>query len=128
MLNKWHGFCFVSQETAKLGRSDARWQATQPLSRQLWRSHHCGIKGLAEPCVESCLATLNTMDSKPYKNLLQDKLKEWYNLYAAVRPTPKAGRLSVASLGYGDDSADEDGAAARDEGEEGRIRGELPLL
>jgi len=68
------------------------------------------------------------MDSKPYKNLLQDKLKEWYNLYAAVRPTPKAGRLSVASLGYGDDSADEDGAAARDEGEEGRIRGELPSL
>ena len=78
--------------------------------------------------MESCLATLNTMDSKPYKNLLQDKLKEWYNLYAAVRPTPKAGRLSVASLGYGDDSADEDGAAARDEGEEGRIRGELPSL
>ena len=29
---------------------------------------------------------------------------------------------------YGDDSADEDGAAARDEGEEERIRGELPLL
>ena len=86
------------------------------------------IIAASEPCVESCLATLNTMDSKPYKNLLQDKLKEWYNLYAAVRPTPKAGRLSVASLGDGDDSADEDGAAARDEGGEGRIRGELPSL
>ena len=61
------------------------------------------------------------MDSKPYKNLLQDKLKEWYNLYAAVRPTPKAGRLSVASLGYGDDSADEDGAAARDKGRRGEF-------
>ena len=64
------------------------------------------------------------MDSKPYKMFLQDKLKEWYNLYAAVRPTPKVGRLSVASLGDGD----EDGAAERDEGEEGRIWGELPSL
>ena len=45
-----------------------------------------------------------------------------------LRPTPKAGRISVASLGDGDDAADEDGAAARDEGEEGRIRGELPSL
>ena len=69
--------------------------------------------------MESCLATLNTMDSKPYKKFLQDKLKEWYNLYAAVRPTP--GRLSVASLGNGNNSADKDGAAARDEG----LRGEL---
>ena len=62
------------------------------------------------------------MDSKPYKKFLQDKLKEWYNLYAAVRPAPKAGRL--ASLVDGD----EDGAVARDEGEEGQIRGELPSL
>ena len=77
--------------------------------------------------MESCLATLNTMDSKPYKNLLQDKLKEWHNLYAAVRPTPKAGRLSVASLGDGDEDA-APGAETRDEGEEGRIRGELPSL
>jgi len=69
--------------------------------------------------VESCLATLSTMDSKAYKKFLQDKLKEWYNLHAAVRPTPKVGRLSVASLGDGN----EDGAAARDEGGEGRIWG-----
>ena len=58
--------------------------------------------------MESCLATLSTMDSKAYKKFLQDKLKA----------TPKVGRLSVASLGDGD----EDGTAARDEGEEGRIR------
>ena len=87
-------FRFVSQETTKLGRSDARWQANND-----YRVN----KGLAEQCVESCLATLSTMDSKAYKKVLQDKLKEWYNLHAAVRPTPKAGRLSVASLGYGDE-------------------------
>ena len=82
------------------------------------------IKGLAEQCVESCPATLNTMDGKAYKRFLQDKLKEWYNLYHAVRPALKAGSLSIASLGDGG----EDGAAAREEGEEGQIRGVLPSL
>ena len=78
----------------------------------------------SEPCVESCLATRNTMDCKAYKKFLQDKLKEWYDLYPAVRPAPKAGRLSNASLGDGG----KDRAAARDDEEEGRIRGELPSL
>ena len=107
-------FRFVSQETAKLGRSDARWQANNDYrvncedriivaSRDLRNS----VWNRAWPRSAPWTAKLTS----------SSKLKEWYNLHAAVRPTPKVGRLSVASLGDGD----EDGAAARDEGEEGRI-------
>ena len=63
---------------------------------------------------------------EPPSRQAQGVVQHYYNLYSA--PHFKAGRLSVASLGDGDDSADEDGAAARDEGEEGQIRGELPSL
>jgi len=48
------------------------------------------IKGLAEPYVKSCLATLNTIDGKTYKTFLADRLTEWYSLYPEVRPAPKA--------------------------------------
>jgi hypothetical protein len=77
------------------------------------------IRGLAEPYVKSCLATLNTIDGKTYKTFLHDKLTEWYSLYPEVRPAPKARTSSVG---------DEDEQEAKDSGEEGAIGGAAPSL
>ena len=77
------------------------------------------IKGLAEPYVKSCLATLNTIDGKTYKTFLQDRLTEWYSLCPAVRPAPKARASS---------GGDEDEEDAKDSGEEGAIGGAAPSL
>jgi hypothetical protein len=67
------------------------------------------------------MATLNTMNGERYKSFLQEKLVGWFALFPDVRAAPKAGRASLP-----DDEADAVGEA--DEGEEGRIEGELPVV
>jgi hypothetical protein len=79
------------------------------------------VKGLAEPYVKSCLTTLNTMNGESYKKFLQEKLVSWFALLPDVRAAPRAGRPSLA--GDGEEAVEE-----ADEGEEGRIEGELPVV
>ena len=79
------------------------------------------VKGLAEPYVRSCLATLNTMNGAQYKTFLQEKLVGWFDHFPDVRAAPKAGRASLPGN-------DEEVGGEADEGEEGCIEGELPVL
>jgi len=72
------------------------------------------IKGLAEPYAKACLATLNTIDGKAYKNYLQEKLTAWFALFPS-------------GPGAADDS-DRERDEGRDDGEEGRIVGIAPAL
>ena len=71
--------------------------------------------------MKSCLATLNTMNGESYKKFLQEKLVSWFALFPDVHAAPKAGCASSA----GDD---EEAVEEADEGEEGRIEGELPVV
>jgi hypothetical protein len=81
------------------------------------------IKGLAEPYAKACLATLNTIDGKAYKNYLQEKLTAWFALVPKNRATSKAR----SGPGAADDS-DRERDEGRDDGEEGRIEGEAPAF
>ena len=78
-------------------------------------------KELAEQHVKSCLATLNTMNGARYKTFLQETIGGWYSLFPEVRAAPRAGCASLA----GDEGVD---VEEPDEGEEGRIGGEIPVL
>ena len=88
-------FRFVSQETAKLGRSDARWQANNDYRVNCEDRIIVASRDLRNSVWESCLATISTMDSKAYKKFLQGKLKEWYDLYPAVRPRLQAWAMAA---------------------------------
>ena len=79
------------------------------------------VKGLAEPYVRACMATLNTMNGEQYKRFLQERLVGWFALFPEVRTAPKAGRASLPQ-------DDENSGGEADEGEEGRIEGELPVV
>ena len=79
------------------------------------------VKGLVEPYVKSCMATLNTMNSEQYKRFLQERLVGWFALFPEVRTAPKAGRASLPQ-------DDKEAVGEADEGDEGRIEGELPVL
>ena len=81
------------------------------------------IKGLAEPYAKACLATLNTIDGKAYKNYLQEKLTAWFALFPENRASSKAR----SGPGAADDS-DRERDEGRDDGEEGRIVGVAPAL
>ena len=78
-------------------------------------------KGLAEQHVKSALASLNTMNGARYKQFLQETIVGWFALFPEVRSAPRAGRASLA----GDEGED---VEEPDDGEEGRIGGELPVL
>ena len=78
-------------------------------------------KGLAEQHVTSTLASLNTINGARYKTFLQETIVSWFALFPDVRAAPKAGRTSLP----GDD---EEAVEESEEGEEGRIGGELPVL
>ena len=79
------------------------------------------VKGLAEPYVRACMTTLNTMNGEQYKRFLQERLVGWFALFPEVRTAPKAGRASLPQ-------DDENSGGEADEGEEGRIEGELPVV
>ena len=81
------------------------------------------IKGLAEPYAKACLATLNTIDGKAYKNYLQEKLTAWFALF----PENRAASKARSGPGAADDS-DRERDEGRDDGEEGRIVGVAPEL
>ena len=78
-------------------------------------------KGLAEQHVTSTLASLNTLNTVLYKKFLQETIVGWFALFPEERAAPRAGRASLA----GDEGVD---VEEPDEGEEGRIGGELPVL
>jgi len=78
-------------------------------------------KGLAEQHVKSALASLNTLNTVLYKKFLQDTIGGWYSLFPEVRAAPRAGRASLA----GDEGGD---VEEPEEGEEGFIGGEVPVL
>ena len=78
-------------------------------------------KGLAEQHVTSTLASLNTINGARYKTFLQETIVGWFALFPEVRAAPRAGRASLA----GDEGVD---VEEPDEGEEGRIGGEIPVL
>ena len=61
------------------------------------------------------------MNGESYKKFLQEKLVSWFSLFPDVRAAPKAGRTSLP----GDD---EEAVEESDEGEEGRIEGEVPVV
>ena len=78
-------------------------------------------KGLAEQHVTSTLASLNTLNGARYKTFLQETIVGWFALFPEVRAAPRAGRASLA----GEVGVD---VEEPEEGEEGRIGGELPVL
>jgi len=79
------------------------------------------VKGLVEPYVKSCMATLNTMNGEQYKKFLQEKLVAWFAHFPEVRAAPRAGRASLD----GEEGVD---VEEPEEGEEGFIGGEVPVL
>ena len=68
-----------------------------------------------------CLATLNTMNGARYKTVLQETIVSWFALFPDVRAAPKAGSASLA----GEVGVD---VEEPEEGEEGPIGGEVPVL
>jgi len=61
------------------------------------------------------------MNGARYKTVLQETIVSWFALFPDVRAAPKAGRASLP----GDD---EEAVEEPDEGEEGRIEGEVPVV
>ena len=43
------------------------------------------VKGLVEPYVKSCMATLNTMNGEQYKRFLQERLVGWFRTQSRPR-------------------------------------------
>jgi len=78
-------------------------------------------KGLAEQHVTSTLASLNTLNGARYKTFLQETIGGWYSLFPEVRAAPRAGRASLD----GEEGVD---VEEPEEGEEGFIGGEVPVL
>ena len=78
-------------------------------------------KGLAEQHGKSTLLLLNTINGESYKKFLQQTLVSWFALFPDVRAAPKVGRTSLP----GDD---EEAVEESEEGEEGRIEGEVPVV
>ena len=73
----------------------------------------------------STLASLYTINGESYKKFLQETLVSWFALFPVVRAAPQAGRASLAKAG------DNEALAAveePDEGEEGCIQGEVPVM
>ena len=73
------------------------------------------VKGLAEPYAKACLATLNTIDGKAYKNYPEEKPKAWFALFPENRAASKA-RSGPGAVDGSERKRDE----GKDEGEEGR--------
>ena len=71
--------------------------------------------------MKSALASLNTLNTVLYKKFLQETLVSWFALFPVVRAAPHAGRASLA----GDEGED---VEEPDDGEEGRIGGEVPEM
>ena len=71
----------------------------------------------------STLASLYTINGESYKKFLQETLVSWFALFPVVRAAPQAGRASLAKAGDNEAAVEEP-----DEGEEGCIWGEVPVM
>ena len=73
----------------------------------------------------STLASLYTINGESYKKFLQEtfKLVSWFALFPVMRAAPQAGRASLATAGD-----DEAAVEEPNEGEEGCIQGEVPVM
>ena len=55
-----------------------------------------GVKGLAEPYVRACMATMN---GEQYQRFLQETLVGWFALFPEVRAAPRAAPLWLETMG-----------------------------